>query len=361
VAFGIFVERNADGSVTFSGVQEGDSYSISTGSNFDAVVVQQVSGGFDLGIFSLGGGASGTPIVQNFGIVAIDADGDAQTSTITTTINPAGAVPAAAMAIALDKSVDSAPTSSLTSLSQDTQELRNYSAANSNLVLASALAAVGLATTPVAAHVDDHTGDTMQSAAMPMGGMAEAATVSFDRAPAETAHGLDAQVVTADAAMTGRLGDFTSSHDAQLAPEAHLDLQDLSALVAPSDLPVDIGATAAAGMGADIVIPSTEALESMAAASDIANAQRGLTVDRVIAEALDGGAGGDMVDAALAALTEHGGGGNSALLALASHDGTGVSAWDMGPAGHLSADLITNIVMDVSTFHHDAVQPAING
>jgi hypothetical protein len=33
----------------------------------------------------------------------------------------------------------------------------------------------------------------------------------------------------------------------------------------------------------------------------------------------------------------------------------------MGPAGHLSADLIANIVMDVSTFHHDAVQPAING
>jgi hypothetical protein len=84
-------------------------------------------------------------------------------------------------------------------------------------------------------------------------------------------------------------------------------------------------------------------------------------VEKVLAEALHGGAGGGEIEALLAGLPGHGSGENPALAALASPQGDGVSAWDMGAAGHLSAMLATNSVADMAVFHHDAVQPAING
>lgn len=83
-------------------------------------------------------------------------------------------------------------------------------------------------------------------------------------------------------------------------------------------------------------------------------------VGAVVGEVLDGGASGGDIDALLAALPANGGG-NAALDLVASPQGESVSGWDMGPDGHLSATLLTNIVPDMSAFHHDAIQPAVNG
>ncbi|MEG3155927.1 VCBS domain-containing protein, partial [Sphingomonas sp. RB1R13] len=88
VAYGITVTKNADGSVTFHGIQEGDSYTITTTASFSAVVVESATGIFDLGIFSIGAAATASPINQNFTIVATDADGDPISSTVMTTIVP---------------------------------------------------------------------------------------------------------------------------------------------------------------------------------------------------------------------------------------------------------------------------------
>jgi len=75
---------------------------------------------------------------------------------------------------------------------------------------------------------------------------------------------------------------------------------------------------------------------------------------------LDGGASGGDIDALLAALPAQDGA-DAALDSLASLQGEGVSAWDMGPAGHLSAAHLANIVPDMFALHHDAIQPAVNG
>jgi hypothetical protein len=109
-----------------------------------------------------------------------------------------------------------------------------------------------------------------------------------------------------------------------------------------------------------IVLPSAEAFMAVEGA-DASGAQRGVSVEKVLAEALHGGAAGGEIDALLAGLPGHGGGENPALAALATPQGEGVSAWDMGAGGHLSAILSANIVADMTVFHHDAVQPAING
>ncbi|HEX8841714.1 MAG TPA: DUF5801 repeats-in-toxin domain-containing protein, partial [Sphingomicrobium sp.] len=92
LAYGISVTKNADGSVTFSGVEQGDSYGIGTGANhFNSVDVQDVTGKFDLGIFSLTQTNQGHPIDLSFGVTATDADGDTSTGTINMTLVPTAA------------------------------------------------------------------------------------------------------------------------------------------------------------------------------------------------------------------------------------------------------------------------------
>jgi hypothetical protein len=108
-----------------------------------------------------------------------------------------------------------------------------------------------------------------------------------------------------------------------------------------------------------IVLPSVESF--MAVEGDAAGSQRAITVEKVLAEALHGGAAGGKIDALLASLAGDGNGDNPALAALASRQGEGVSAWDMADGGHLSSIMATNNVADMTLFHHDAVQPAING
>ncbi len=107
VAYGIYVRENPDGSVTFTGVQEGDQYGINTGdvNQFNAVAVQgqptntgpvgnqSTADDFDLGVFSLGEASSGDPIELSFDVLATDADGDTSTGTIDVTLVPPTVVP----------------------------------------------------------------------------------------------------------------------------------------------------------------------------------------------------------------------------------------------------------------------------
>ena len=112
VAYGISVRVNADGSVTFSGIQEGDSYGFSTGGGeFNAIAVQAEPAGtggstqdsFDLGVFSIGVDAVEEPFALAIPIALTDADGDpvvcdiditfgppVDTPDITVTVNEAG-------------------------------------------------------------------------------------------------------------------------------------------------------------------------------------------------------------------------------------------------------------------------------
>ena len=85
LAFGMSVRVNADGSVTFSGVQQGDSYGFSTGAGeFNAVAVAAEPAGtgtstqdsFDLGVFSIGVANEFEPVDLEVPIILTDADGD---------------------------------------------------------------------------------------------------------------------------------------------------------------------------------------------------------------------------------------------------------------------------------------------
>jgi T1SS-143 domain-containing protein len=85
VNYGVSVRVNADGSVTFSGIQQGDSYGINTGAGeFNAIVVQAEPAGtggssedsFDLGIFSIGVANEFEPVDLSIPIILTDSDGD---------------------------------------------------------------------------------------------------------------------------------------------------------------------------------------------------------------------------------------------------------------------------------------------
>ena len=49
-----------------------------------------------------------------------------------------------------------------------------------------------------------------------------------------------------------------------------------------------------------------------------------------------------------------------ALGALAMRNGDDVPGWDIGSGTHLSA-IMPSTIADLAAYHHDAVQPAING
>ncbi|MXP41610.1 tandem-95 repeat protein [Altererythrobacter soli] len=92
IAYGISVVRNADGSITFQGVQEGDSYGFKTSSGtFDAVAVQGLTGGFDVGTFSIGTIITGDPIDFSYDLQITDGDGDSvlMPDALNITANPA--------------------------------------------------------------------------------------------------------------------------------------------------------------------------------------------------------------------------------------------------------------------------------
>jgi VCBS repeat-containing protein len=89
---GASVTFNADGSVSISGLQQGDRYEINTSSAFSAVVVEGNPGTteFDLGVFSVVTINTATPIMFDYDVTGTDADGDSifVPDAIKVTLNP---------------------------------------------------------------------------------------------------------------------------------------------------------------------------------------------------------------------------------------------------------------------------------
>jgi hypothetical protein len=157
IAYGISVTRNSDGSVTFSGVEQNDSYGIGTGSNtFNAVDVQDVTGKFDLGIFALTTTNQGHNIDMNFGVTATDADGDPSTGTIDVTLVPSGSSSLSTLSVQSNQLLSQEPLNT-SSLFSSTDSESQKTTTNSNNVLMGAFAAAGLAASDPLAAEGNHT------------------------------------------------------------------------------------------------------------------------------------------------------------------------------------------------------------
>jgi hypothetical protein len=222
---------------------------------------------------------------------------------------------------------------------------------------------MGLAASQAAAstHDEARTGTEIVATSHAASGQIDVATtaVASSQSASRSLLGNESRVaVDSDQNANGHGASFAAPVEARLVDTAHESPAPIS-LLTPTDSPMhdSIGASPVAPM---IVMPSAESFMAVDAA-DASGGQRAVTVEKVLAEALLGGTGGGDIDALLAGLPGHGSGENPALGALATPQGEGVSAWDMGAAGHLSAILSANIVADMTVFHHDAVQPAING
>ncbi|MCL6698541.1 DUF5801 domain-containing protein [Sphingomonas sp. NSE70-1] len=340
------VTFNADGSVSIFNLQEGDQYEIDTSDPFSAVVNQSLEpaggGSYDLGILSIGSVSSGDPILQDFDIVAQDRDGDQEAATISTAINP----PVDTLA---------ATFSSFASQEQQVQKI----AANSNtLTLATAVAAAGFVE-PVAAHDNGkHNGNGHNVEAASHAAPETVMSYSVDDS-GDAAVSMLAPEVSSKASAPADTSSSSSDHSS-----SSNSLDDSAAKAAPesNDAPAaDDGGSHSAADAANPVAPtvamvSAEALE--AAANDGGNAQKGGSVEQIVAEALQDS--GSDVDAALANLPG-GNGGLQALAHMASLEDAGVSAWHTGGHAAGGAALDMMMKMDVSANHHDAVQPVHNG
>ena len=339
---------NVDGSVTIQNLQEGDVYEIDSVDTFNAVIVTNVEApepagdSLDLGIFSIGTASTGDPIVQDFDIVAQDRDGDQETSTITTTINPP------------------ADTLAATSFAAQEEQLQKTAANTNTLTMAAAVAAAGVASMPAAAHdVAARGGQGVELEAASLGNQ-------------HVARGIDA----ADPGQSALLGEAQASasvsaqasSSASAAGEEH-GPSDANALTGAAD---DSGPAvsqlsegtdapaqadpAPAAAAQTVAMPSAEMLEAAAdsavdpaAASDAQAAE----VARVLAEALHGGGqDGADIDTLLASLPGNGEGALAAIQSLASHAHAGVPGWDMAALGTMHNQPIFS--MDMVAMHQDA-------
>jgi hypothetical protein len=145
--FGVTVTKNADGSVTFNGIQEGDHYGVNTTANFNALAVHDVSGSFDIGVFSLSSTSETVPVNLSYDLQVTDGDGDY--TTVPGAINIALGTGTSAAAINNAAPLNSTLStnhvisSSLVSSNDNTHHERAL-AVGGNTVLMGALAAAGL-------------------------------------------------------------------------------------------------------------------------------------------------------------------------------------------------------------------------
>jgi hypothetical protein len=109
---------------------------------------------------------------------------------------------------------------------------------------------------------------------------------------------------------------------------------------------------------AGVGMPSAEMIKAAEASDDLeGEAKTTGEVDRVIADALEGGADNGNIDAVIDALANQDGGGNAAIEALASPVDADVSAWHTpGLGGFTGAK--GSLTMETMELHPDAVQAA---
>ncbi len=299
-------------------------------------------------------------ISLNFNVTITDTDGDSVSQLLQ--LNPPPPAMAQSRMIVSEEPADSLSSMSLASISSEDQQLQKTAANNNTVVLAAALAAAGMAATPAAAETDALSAIGTDSEIASGGEQSARVAANDDGAAADTGRSLlgNESRVSAD---DGK-GSNDTAGGAVDAGKAKLVSDDSVPVAAPTDL---LSATdspandAAANLIAPMfVMPTAEALESLAGqAGD--GVQRSGTVEKVVAEALEGGAEGDLIAAILSHLLGGRDGHDAALDALATPGGDAVPGRDMGQVGYFQTEALMNIGTDVSAFHHDAVQPAING
>jgi len=307
----------------------------------------------------LAGTTTDQSLELSFDVTITDADGDSETTSLSATIGDP--VSPALLPLSAESSESSTDTSSFSLLASDSQDQQlQKTAANSNtLTLAAAVAAVGVAETQVAAASLPDAAEHGQEAAYAASGNGLHVANGFAGGDSQSAVSNDLPEAANDAEPLN-----SSSHSSDPAESDHvLDDGAANADVQSSDAPAanDQGPASssveASPVAMAVGMPSAEALQ---AAGVGGNGEHGGGVEQILAEALGQGNATDAIDALLNALPG-GNGGAEAIANLASQDAGFVPAWDMAMYGAIGAGHDMMFKMDVANFHHDAVQPVVNG
>jgi hypothetical protein len=379
VAYGISVRINADGSATFSGVQEGDQYGFHTDTGtFNAVVVQANAAGtggstedsFDLGVFAIGTVNQGHNIDMNFGVTGTDADGDTSTGNIAVTLT---AVPISQATVQHTQVVSQTAldTSSLVN-SNDNEHERGGN--GHNTVMMGALAAAGLSV--LDAGIGSHTSfSDLGHATLDRSSIEPTHVLSFDNEAAggivNSTHFSQSMVAPGSSPAPqggGVVHDMVeTSHALTTAGSAHA--QSNTELLHGTTVPGQGGAATDAHMMAPaVVMPSAQQLAaamthsgSVQPLNSVVAAQHDEVVGKVLADALHGGGGsGPNLDALIDSLPNHAGaGGNAGLESFASLASGAVPITHIpgaGAFGGLHTMLSVEMVM-----HADAHPAAAHG
>ena len=100
----------------------------------------------------------------------------------------------------------------------------------------------------------------------------------------------------------------------------------------------------------------------MQAAQGLASqGQHGGSVEKIVADALHGGAAGPSIDALLQAFADGGHGAHAGLATMASAAAGAVPAWDNADVAAMLAAQHMNVVANALVLHHDAIQPTAQG
>ncbi len=371
VAYGVSARLESDGSVTFTGVQQGDQYGIETTADFNAFAVTSLPAGvgpvggtsttnsFDLGVFAIGRVDTGDPINISFDLSITDADGD--------TVTMPGAID-----ITLEPATDSLAATSSFSAQSFSAANDDYSSLNSegtsqkyggsgfgnigNTGITSAMvAASGLSimssslqgfNDPSSSHLvqNDFQSLSVQSVGRDLEG-GSLASISFGNEP-----GLN----VVDAVNLSNSGFSFGDHGFDGGSLDAVSFVGGEPAYVPNYASGEAAITNVAGFAANVPTVSMASAEMLQAAN-LDGVQHTGAIEMVLADALGNQA--PTIDAVLANLP----GGIADLAAishLASSADAGVPAWDMGMQGGFAP--VHDMLMKVAAveFHQDAVQPA---
>ena len=362
--FGVTVTKNADGSVTFHGIQEGDHYGVTTSTDFNAIVVKDTSGSFDVGTFALSQTNAGHNIDMNFGVTAHDADGDPSTGTIAVTLVPDGVQSQAVVHTAV-VSQTLLDTSSLTS-SNDNDHQRGFASGN-NAAMLGAVAAAGLESLQgVQSGHGSGQGIDHASISQPMHDMVASAT-PLDSVHVDTAN-VQLSMALAGTGHAPQHGGGSAAHDMVVSsqPLTPADSQPNAApteLLHGSEAPAHAqGAIASAVTAMAVAMPSAEQLAA-AGSHGVAPPQNSVAggapqhdqvVSKVLVDALHGGGSAPNIDTLLNGVSSHGTA-QDALQALASHGASAVSFGHMAFADAFGG--AHGMLSQTMMVHPDAVAP----
>jgi hypothetical protein len=290
----------------------------------------------------------------DFDIQAFDEDGD-PTTTSTLTVSVDAEENNALLAASALSSDDSAETSSLFATNDNLEQQKQANTTNT-MVLASALAAAGLATEPLAASPKDHKADSHED----RGGKShETSSLTADEssgAQPNSGNLLDDSAAKGSAEATNEAGqphDPAAVEDKGVANE-NGPAPAVSELSQGTDAPTQSEPQTSQPMMADAVaMPSVEQLEAASKNGKSVEGDDGKQVGKVIADALNGGENGKDLDALINAVT----GQMNAEDSLASHGGNAVSNGDMGAFAGLAA-AHSDDIMTQMTMHQDAAPAA---